>query len=1409
MEEKERVENGLEIAIIGMSCRFPGGDDIDSFWKNLKEGKESILRFSDKELLKSGIDQKTLSDPNYVKAGGVITETQHFDLNIFNYSPKEAQLMDPQLKLLHECAWEALENSGYSSEEFEGLIGTYIGGSTNLYWMDYLYKNSKDFLKEAELLNSSHFFSTRLSHKLNLQGPSYTVQTACSSSLVAVHLASQALLSGDCDISLAGGVSLTLPEIKGYKYQDGMILSPDGKCKPFDNEANGTVNGNGAGFVVLKRLEEAISDRDHIYAVIKGSAINNDGANKVSYTAPSIEGQSNVIKQAHHIAEVEPESISYVEAHGTGTKLGDPIEIEALRLAFNTNRKSFCGIGSVKSNIGHLDNAAGIAGLIKTAKSLQEKVIPPMLHFNNPNKNIDFSNSPFYINKELTSLKDTTYPLRAGVSSFGIGGTNAHVVLEEAQRNHVGGYGRKYKMIYLSAQTKVSFKKQIQRLTKYLMENELVDMGDLSYTLIKGRRNFKYRLTMVVSNREEALKKLEELNLDNLPINMYEDKTPKKVVFMFPGQGNQYINMGLDLYRQEKIFKDEVDRCIGIYREFSGIALRSILYPSKLDAVYQKELNRTAITQPIMFIIEYALAKLLMHWGIQPSSMIGHSLGEYVAACLSGVFTLEDGLKLVYHRATLMQSLPEGQMVNVVASKEEILPLMDSDVSIALENSPSSFVISGSFEAIDMFTSKLEQKNYMFKILDTSHAFHSKMMNPILKEFKEIVKEVRLDKPKIPFISNVTGKWVEEEVLNPNYWVDHLRETVKYSEGLNELLQDKENIYIEVGPGRSLSTILRKNINKRHIPQMAVTMRHSVLKVDDNDFLLRNIAELYTNGVGVNWNNYFSCENRGRIPLPTYPFDRKYYSVSNKDIFEDTVIKGKDQQVEKQKLNKQNSGYLNKINRIIEVYQEVTGVESINSHDDFFELGGDSLTAVNAVSRLQTDLDISINKIFEYPKVSDLARNINFKDSDVIDRKKVVKYLKNRGERHHIIKGSLDKITEKKRIYEIENNKYAFFKPTIDCLDYQNILLTGGTGYLGIYLLRDLLLYTEAAVHVIVRANNLNKAIKRIKEKVTSYFGLSLYEKYEKRIIVHVGNLTEVKLGLSEVSYSNLAGKIQSIIHAAGDVSHFGNYHNSYKANVLATNHLIDFSFTEKMKDFNYMSTLAVASGIVPDEKDIFYTENDGNLGQEISNPYPKTKLEAEKQLFKARIDGLNVKIFRIGNIVCDSVSGKFQDNAEQNAIYSILNSYIEIGMVPRMKKDTDLSYVDDISKAVICLFNKRFLMNETFHIYNPEHISFSDILTSLDSNFDVKETSLENFVDYIFDKENESQYKSYIYNLQLHGVGSDLSFNEDINETIFHIASKKTNMLLEMNGFKWKGIESCLIEKMMNTSKKINLSPN
>ncbi|MFZ1005309.1 MAG: beta-ketoacyl synthase N-terminal-like domain-containing protein, partial [Candidatus Sulfotelmatobacter sp.] len=877
------------LAVIGMACRFPGARNIGEFWRNLQAGVESTVEFSDEELQKAGTAESVFTSPTYIKHSAILDDVDLFDARFFNMSAREAELIDPQQRALLECAWEALEDAGYSSETYKGSIGVYAGSGAPTYLLNLGVDHKAMDPNDATPMlfaNTNDLLATRVAYKLNLTGPSITVQTACSTSLVTVHVACRALLNQECDLALAGGVTIRTPQVMGDSFMEGGIASPDGHCRTFDERAQGTVRSNGVGIVVLKRLEDALRDRDCIHAIIRGSAINNDGSQKVGFAAPSVSGQRDVIQQALRDSGVEPETISYVEAHGTATPMGDPIEVTALTQAYriSTSRKAYCAVGSVKSNIGHTDCAAGVAGLIKTVLALEHKRIPATLNFQRPNRMIDFANSPFYVNATLSEWNANGGPRRAGVSSFGIGGTNAHAVLEEAPPVNSSKETRPYQMLVVSAKTSTALEAATSNLAAYLESHKEVNLADVAYTLHLGRREFSHRRVIVGRDSEDALSALNSLDVKRVVTGFQEPKA-RPVVFMFPGQGAQYVNMAAGLYGSEPIFKQEVDRCATILLKHLGFDLRDLLYPKDEVATSENaaRLLQTQITQPALFVIEYALARLWMDWGVQPHAMVGHSIGEYVAACLAGVFSLEDALAAVSARGKLMQSLPSGSMLVIPLPENEITLLLNDELSLAALNSPEFSVVSGPTESVERLEQELTGKKLACRRLQTSHAFHSAMMDPILESFAAEFRKVRLRAPRLPYMSNLTGSWITDaQATSSEYWVQHLRQTVRFADCVRELVKDPDWVLLEVGPGRMLSTLARWNPYRAQGQVVANSVRHPDDLFDDEAFLLVAAGKLWMTGVQFDWPRFYRHEERKRVSLPTYHFERQRYWIEPK-----------------------------------------------------------------------------------------------------------------------------------------------------------------------------------------------------------------------------------------------------------------------------------------------------------------------------------------------------------------------------------------------------------------------------------------------------------------------------------------------------------------------------------------------
>ncbi|WP_338803445.1 beta-ketoacyl synthase N-terminal-like domain-containing protein [Xenorhabdus griffiniae] len=872
-----------DIAIIGMAGRFPGAEDITTYWRNLLDGLETITTFTEAELRASGVDEELIAAPNYIRRRGILGDAQHFDASFFDITPRDAEIMDPQHRNFLECSWLAFENAGYVPSTYPGKVSVF-GGTGTAWYLQQASANQEvqKYTSGASLVtnNDKDYVTTRVSYKLNLKGPSINVQTACSTALVAIVMGVNSLLNGESDMVVAGGVSIDTPERRGYLYMQGGMESADGHCYAFDARANGTVFSRGVGVVLLKRLSDAIRDGDHIYAVIKGGAINNDGNIKAGFTAPGIDGQVAVAKEALHRANVDPTTINFVEAHGTATALGDPIEFSSLCQTFQefTSENQFCRLGSVKTNIGHTDTASGVASLIKASLSLKNRVLPASLHYKTPNPNIDFENSPFIMNTETHPLNANGKPLRALVNSFGVGGTNACVILEEAPEVPASSSTEGYLLFPYSAKTLSALEKIRENLRQYLQQNVEVNLTDVAYTLQVGRQRMVHSRVVVARDREALLNKLAQPTV----IAPQSGKNHKSVVFMFPGQGNQYVNMARELYDSYPTFREHMDRCCAHLESILEHNLHDIIFQDT-ESTNKDLINETQYTQPALFVVEYALAQLWLSWSVRPDLMIGHSVGEYVVACLSGVLSLEDALTAVAMRGKLVQQLPAGAMLAVLMEEDALREyLSKSHLEIAAANYPGLCVVSGGLVEIETFQNKLEDDGIFYKLLDTSHAFHSYMMEPMLDDFRKVIEKITFNPPTIPFVSTVTGNWItDSQAQSHDYWVNHVRQPVLFTHAFKTLIAQGHNqfVFLEVGPGRSLESAAKQHINTAENPAIFTSLPMARDVALTGEQFLAALGNLWCSGVTIDWSGYYNGQRRLRLPLPSYPFERKEFRL--------------------------------------------------------------------------------------------------------------------------------------------------------------------------------------------------------------------------------------------------------------------------------------------------------------------------------------------------------------------------------------------------------------------------------------------------------------------------------------------------------------------------------------------------
>jgi acyl transferase domain-containing protein/thioesterase domain-containing protein/aryl carrier-like protein len=880
-------EAGTAIAVIGVAGRFPGAPDVRTFWRNLREGVESISFFTDEELLAAGESPEALRDPAYVRANGKLDGIDQFDASFWGMSPRDAALFDPQHRLFLEVAWEAFEDAGWTPERIAGPVGVFAASGMSEYMMWNLVRNREAIANVGAWLirhtgNDTNFLATRVSYELNLKGPSMNVQTACSSSLVAIHLACQSLLNGETDVALAGGSTVYVDQIKGYRFQEGEILSPDGHCRAFDAEAAGTIFSSAVGAVLLKRLDDARRDGDRVLAVVRGSAINNDGSSKVGYLAPSVEGQARVISEALAMSGVHPEEVSYIETHGTGTLIGDPIEISGLTQAYRaeTDKKQYCAIGSLKTNIGHAGEAAGVASFIKAVLALSHREIPPSLHYKAPNPQADFENSPFYVNAKLRPWAAPPGQKRiAGITGLGAGGTNAHLILEEAPAAKAAAPApRQKQLLVLSARSPSALDEAGRRLAAHLRQSS-DSLVDAACTLLRGRREFTHRRAIVAETAVDAAAALEQ-NDPKRVVTAVASKDPLSLVYMFPGGGAQYAGMGAELYEKEAAYRAAIDEAIALVPSELRTELRAVMFPRGDVAEATKRLESPRLALPALLATEYALAKLLSSLGLEPAAMIGHSAGEYAAAVLAGVISLKDGLALVATRGRLFETVPDGRMLGVSLSEAEARALLPEGLSIAAANAPSMCVVSGPAPLVAQMEALLSEKEIDHSKIHINVAAHSSMLEPILQEFEQFCRTVRFSPPKIPFVSNLTGTWIKDsEATDPAYWVKHLRNTVRFGDGIATVLaHDPARALVEIGPGRTLSSLARAAEKKA--PAITSTLRHPQEEASDVAFLLTSVGRVWAGGVALDAEKLFAAERRRRVSLPTYPFERQRHWVA-------------------------------------------------------------------------------------------------------------------------------------------------------------------------------------------------------------------------------------------------------------------------------------------------------------------------------------------------------------------------------------------------------------------------------------------------------------------------------------------------------------------------------------------------
>ena len=977
------------IAVIGMAGRFPGADSVTEFWENLCRGVESVVTLSEEELTAAGVSAKTLADPAYVRRAAPLNGIDEFDAEYFGINPYTARMMDPQQRMFLQTAWHALEDSGYDPVDYDGSIGVFASSTASGYLFDNLmsHRDSKMLVGEGItvemfnliLLNDKDYVATRASHELNLRGPSVSVQTACSSSLVAVHLACQSLLARECDMALAGASAIRVPHRVGYTYEPGAMVSPSGQCRPFDVNSDGTIFGSGVAAVILKPLRAALEDGDRIHAVIRGSAVNNDGSMKMTYAAPAVAGQAEVIAEAHAVADVDSSTIGFVETHGTGTPLGDPIEIESLRQAFEVSdqeRPGPCVLGSVKSNIGHLDAASGVAGLVKTILCLKNKAIPPTVHYTAPNAELHLDNTPFVVSSALQPW-ESEGPRRAGVSSFGVGGTNVHAIVEEAPRTAPAAAAPTGpQVLLLSARTEESLQDGKAALAAALAGQDDLPLADVAFTL-SGRRLHEVRMAAVVNDHADACEVLSAQEHENISVGQCPTGgTPgeQRVAFLFPGQGSQHVGMARDLYESEPEFREIFDRCAAGFADELGIDLTAEIFGA--DAA---GLESTDLAQPALFTVEYALAQLVLSHGVTPAALAGHSIGELVAATVSGVFDLDSAIKVVSMRARLMHAAPPGAMVAVASSPDDIAEHMSDDVDLAAINEFGSCVVAGPEPAIRELTNRLAAEGIVARRVRTSHAFHSQAMDTVIAPFTEYLSTLTLNAPRIPMLSNVTGTWMtDEEATDPNRWATQIRSTVRFADEVETLLAAPNRVLVEVGPGGSLtgSAVRMPGWSENH--RAIRLMRHPLQSRNDRDTFLLALGQLWSVGVDVDWSKLYGDQPQ-RVTLPGYPFARtRYWIDPDHSVARRPGVSaaGGSGPVEVQSAGSEAplDARAQMQATLQRIWSSCLGVESVAPGDNFFEIGGDSLVAIGvAMTATHEGVELTPQDLYDHGSVAALA----------------------------------------------------------------------------------------------------------------------------------------------------------------------------------------------------------------------------------------------------------------------------------------------------------------------------------------------------------------------------------------------------------------------------------------------------
>src|SRR5579863_417825 len=1301
------ADGDLDVAIIGLSGRWPGAATIEGFWNNIRTGKETIASFTDAELDAAGVGVHVRSSPAFVRAGGVLEDVDLFDAEFFGMTPREAAITDPQHRLFLECAAEALDHAGYAPGAAVARTGVFGSSSgLNSYLSAVILADPNNAGATDDLLvrlgNIPDTLTTRVSYKLNLTGPSEVIQTACSSSLVAVHRACQSLLAGECDMALAGGVSIVFPQRTGYVFQDSGIESPDGHCRAFDAAAAGAVPGSAVGVVVLRRLGDALADRDNIWAVIRGSAVNNDGGRKAGFTAPSIDGQAAVIADAMSVGRVVPRTIDYVETHGTATPLGDPVEVAALAKAFGRGLAAdSCALGSLKTNIGHADVAAGISGLIKTVLALRAGVLPPSLHFVTLNPQIDLTGTPFYVNSTLRPWPRRDGPRRAGVSAFAMGGTNAHVVLEEAPGQRREPTTTSPRLLTMSARTEKALDEGSARIADYLATASAIDLADVAFTLQTGRRACRYRRIAVASSIEEAAQQWRQRDRQSVFDGTCEtDDLP--VTFVFPGTSEVMPGSTASLYATDAAFRRSLDDCVQILANLLPGDIREALYaPARVQGRSIPE------TQAITFSTSYALAQLWLSRGIRPVSMIGHSLGEYVAACLAGVFSLRDALWLVVRRAELIASTEEGAMTAVAMSEDDVAQWLGPNLSLAAVNAPSQCVVAGATDAVTQVERACAARGIRYHRLALHRAAHSCKMDPVVNAFAGIVGSVVARSPTARVISGLTGAWLTtDQATDPGYWAAQLRGTVRFAKAVETALANPRCCLLEVGTDEVMTSLAAESLARSRTHAMVSSMTHRVGS-SEGVHILETTGRLWLRGASVAWSALYPNQTPHRTYLPAYPFQRQSHWITNSHADrnhsrpEPTPLTLSPRAAPLTKARHARPDLATAMaypksdleHEIAELWQDWLGIKDIGIDDSLFDLGGTSVNAAELGFRLREHFGVPLRLrgLFANPTIRQLARVVR----ELLD-------APSRG-----AEGPAERNTPALTdlIAEVRLDPEIRCDPLTPVRTYAHVFLTGATGFVGSYLLAELLVRDDTVVHCLVRDASRRDPVDRV---VRAMRARGVWrDDMSGRIAVIGGDLEKPRFGLSLTRFAEVAAAVDTVVHSGAKVSHLLRYADLRAANVNGTCEALRLAATGSRKPFHFISSISVFPQLMDETHGPWSESRDIGHGMPLLNGYAESKWVAESIVSLAQERGIPSTIYRLGYLLGDGRTGLCNPS---EFLWNLIRGCIRIRQAPEMDASIHIGSVDLGARMVASLIATSGPREDAIHITGQPPTSWSQI---------------------------------------------------------------------------------------------------